>query len=76
MSFWGSELTDRKYLKCHFGETFGNQKRPKMSLWGDLDRFFFSYNLSFWGSELTDRKCLKCHFGETFGNQKRPKMSF
>ena len=55
MSFWGncweSELTDRKCLKCRFGEIFGNQKRPKipeMSFWGDLDRNIFSYNLSFW----------------------------
>ena len=30
---WGSEFIDRKYLKCYFGETFGNQKRLKMSFY-------------------------------------------
>jgi hypothetical protein len=49
--FWGSELTDRKCLKCLFEEILGNQKRPKipeMSFWGNLDRYIFSYNLLFW----------------------------
>ena len=31
--FWESELTDRKFLKCHFGEISALQY---MSFWGDF----------------------------------------